>query len=72
MIGKPKYKLEDNVKCKIANNEYTGTILVVDKYGTFENNSDVCYDIYVKSCEKYPAGMVIKHVPEHLVNPQID
>ena len=32
MLGKPKYKLGDNVSFKIDNETYNGYIYIIDKY----------------------------------------
>lgn len=45
MLGKPKYNYEDRVKFTIDNETKEGTIYVIDEYGTFFYNDDVCYDI---------------------------
>lgn len=70
MIGKPKYKENEEVKFKIffqeetEPTELTGKIYIVDKYGTFFDDSDVSYDIYVKYCKQYPDGCLFKHIRE--------
>ena len=64
MLGKPKYKLGDKVCFKIEDDIYWGEICIIDKYGTFENDSDVSYDImYEKEGVKY----LFKHVTESLI-----
>lgn len=68
MIGKPKYKLEDEVSFKLSDNkQLTGNIIIIDKYGTFEQNENVSYDILVNACDEYPDGCLFKHIPEHLI-----
>lgn len=62
MLGKPKYKCGDIVKFKFDNTIKEGVIAIVDKYGTFEDNSDVSYDILVKS-----ENTLYKHFQEPLV-----
>ena len=64
MLGKPKYKLGDIVQFKcIDNNDLkTGIIAIIDKYGTFEDNSDVSYDILNKE-----ENMFYKHFREDFV-----
>lgn len=52
MRGKPKYKVGTKVKFIFGDELKTGEIFVVDKYGTFDNPTDVGYDIMVES-EKY-------------------
>lgn len=51
MIGKPKYNINDEVEfdIQIEDKNYVliGKIFIIDKYGTFEQNDDVSYDIMV-------------------------
>lgn len=63
MVGKPKYKIGDNVSFTLENEIKQGEIYIVDKYGTFEDNSDVSYDIFVKS-----DNVLYKHVKETMLN----
>ena len=63
MIGQPKFKYGDNVKFNFNNDIIEGIVYIVDKYGTFEDDSDVSYDIYVKE-----NNILYKHVNEKLVN----
>lgn len=37
MLGKPKHKVGDTVKFIFNNELKTGSVFVVDKYGTFDN-----------------------------------
>lgn len=67
MIGKTKYKLNDEVSFKLSDKQLTGNIIVIDKYGTFEQTEDVSYDILVKTCNEYPDGCLFKHIPEYLI-----
>mgnify|MGYP003445508316 CR=1 FL=1 len=46
MIGKPKYKREDNVAFMFNGVEKCGVIYIVDSYGTFEQHEEPSYDIY--------------------------
>ena len=67
MRGKPKYKLNDEVKFKLVDEpEYTGKIVIIDEYGTFENPDDVSYDILVEDYFGEPC--LFKHITEHLVS----
>ena len=69
MLGKPKYNFNDKVKfsLKYKGEEYTliGTIDIIDKFGTFEDDSDVSYDIMVNDGDMpitYPC--LFKHIRE--------
>lgn len=76
MIGKPKYNYGDKVKFVLEDKEYIGEVWIIDKFGTFEDNSDVSYDIMVKDAFKvgndhyHPNGnndCLFKHISEKLV-----
>lgn len=62
MKGKPKYKLNDTVEFKVRDEILQGYIFIIDKYGTFDNPTDVSYDIMVES-----KNCLYKHVTEKLV-----
>lgn len=47
MLGNPKFKHGDKVRFKVADEEKVGSIYIIDKWGTFFDKSDVCYDIMV-------------------------
>lgn len=63
MVGNPKYKIGDDVSFTLENDIKQGEIYIVDKYGTFEDDSDVSYDIFVKS-----DNVLYKHVKETMLN----
>ena len=70
MIGNPKYKVGDIVNFQYYAQdgliEKTGAVAIVDKYGTFFDNSDVSYDIYVKEDR-----CLYKHISEPHVKDKI-
>ena len=47
MLGEPKFNRGDKVRFKVVDEEKVGFIEIVDKWGTFFDKSDVCYDIMV-------------------------
>lgn len=64
MLGNPKYTLNEKVAFKLYNSDNVevakhGIIYIVDDYGTFEDNSDVSYDIFVPD-----ENCIYKHVRE--------
>jgi len=61
MIGQPKFKEGDKVKFIIDNQELVGEVYIIDAYGTFEDDSDVSYDVMVKDnlCD-----CLYKHITE--------
>ena len=59
MIGYPKYKEGDVVTFCIDGVEKTGTIEIVDAYGTFEDCTEVSYDILVNE-----ENVLYKHLRE--------
>ena len=63
MIGHPKYKRDDVVSFKFKDEVKTGTVYIVDSYGTFEQNEEPSYDILVES-----ENTLYKHVRESKVD----
>jgi len=63
MIGKPQFDRGDTVRFSVEMNgqvcKLTGTVYIIDAYGTFFDDSDVSYDIYVESMQT-----LFKHVTE--------
>ena len=66
MIGKPKFKHEDKVQFKISDELYVGNIYIIDEYGTWDDPSDVSYDIMVDDYNGAPC--LFKHITEKLVS----
>lgn len=64
MIGKPKYTIRQAVEFTVSEKTVKGEIWIIDKYGTFEQNEEVSYDIF--SPEE---NMLYKHIRESLVTP---
>ena len=62
MIGKPKYTYGETVCFEFNEQIKTGTIEIIDKYGTFFDDSDVSYDILVES-----ENTLYKHINEKYV-----
>ena len=62
MIGKPKFKLGDKVKFTLEDKEHYGFIYIVDKYGVFEDNTEVHYDVMVEE-----ENCLYKHLREDIV-----
>lgn len=62
MKGKPKHKVGDTVKFIFGNELKTGSVFVVDKYGTFDNPTDVSYDILEED-----ENVLYKHIQEKYV-----
>ena len=76
MKGQPKFNCKDIVKFKLQDKEYIGEVWIVDKYGTWDDPSDVSYDILVENAFKegdehyHPNGnndCLFKHITEKLV-----
>lgn len=73
MIGKPKYKRGDKVKFRVMNTNLEGVIEIVDAYGTFEQNSEVSYDIFVESSPHFAGEPCLyKHVIETKVKGEVN
>lgn len=64
MLGKPKYKRDDEVKLVFRGDIIQGQIYIVDAYGTFEQNEEPSYDIMI---ELDSGKCLIKHVRESQV-----
>ena len=62
MKAKPKFKYKDKVQFSFRNETKVGEVWVVDAYGTWDDPSDVSYDIYVES-----ENMLYKHFSEKYV-----
>ena len=45
MVGEPKYKIGQFVRFEFDGEIMEGTIEIIDTYGTWEDSSDVSYDI---------------------------
>ena len=75
MLGKPKYVDGDIVKFKVLTDyetqrieELIGSIYIVDAWGTFQDNSDVSYDILVKDYFSPGANCLFKHISEFMID----
>lgn len=67
MKGNPKFKYGDKVQFTSSDGIIRiGTIYIVDKYGTWDNPSDVSYDILqeIEGGDK----CLYKHITESLVS----
>ena len=68
MLGRPKYTYGDIVEFKVIMNSSdqeqvkTGYIAIIDRWGTWEYDKDVSYDILVET--DGPRGTLYKHFPE--------
>lgn len=63
MIGHPKFKIDEKVKFDFYGQEKVGTVYIVDKFGTFEDNTDVSYDILVEE-----ENILYKHFNEKYIS----
>ena len=67
MIGNPKYNYNDIVSFKIKDYNdkehiLTGSVYIIDRYGTFEQHEEVSYDIMVDDSEE--GRILFKHIRE--------
>lgn len=71
MLGKPKYKVGDEVLFEITYNDekltLEGKVEIIDSYGTFFDKSDVSYDIMVEDFDN-KGKCLCKHIPEKFVH----
>jgi len=66
MRGHPKFKYKEKVKFQWQEDVKEGTVYIIDKYGTFDDPSDVSYDIM--SIMDDGRECLYKHVTEKLVS----
>lgn len=59
MIGHPKFNYDDKVTFMIDDKIVKGYVYIIDKYGIWEDNSDVYYDIMSED-----ETMLYKHIRE--------
>lgn len=71
MIGKPKFDYDDRVCFDVEFDgkqvTKTGVVAIIDAYGTFFDDSDVSYDIFVEDM-----NTLFKHISERRVRPAQD
>lgn len=68
MKGKPKFNYGDKVQFTLENEgTFTGTIYIIDAYGTWDDPSDVSYDIMVDEYGPKKEECLFKHITEKLV-----
>lgn len=60
--GNPKYKGGDVVRFNCCGKELKGVVMIVDPWGTFEDDSNAYYDILVES-----ENCLYKHLNEKCV-----
>lgn len=64
MLGKPKYKRNDQVRFMFKGEMKEGYVYIVDAYGTFFQVEEPLYDIVVKETR---GECLYKHIPESQV-----
>jgi hypothetical protein len=62
MIGKPVYQRRNFVTFQAKTETKSGTIYIVDAYGTYERPDEVSYDIYVEE-----ERCLYKHISESYI-----
>ena len=69
MLGKPKFKVGDHVQFDMwyRNEKMTvyGYVYIIDRFGTFKNDTDVSYDIMT-----HDNRFLYKHIGEKSVQSQ--
>ncbi len=66
MLGKPKYTYGDIIEVQFGDTKITGAVAIIDRYGTFADDSDVSYDILNKE-----ENILYKHINEKYVTQKI-
>lgn len=69
MLGNPKFNYGDTVSSYIVDMtgdiiEFEGTVEIIDRYGTFEQNEEVSYDVMVDNWCNSGEKMFVKHLRE--------
>ena len=64
MLGRPKYKRDEIVQFYIDQECKIGRVYIIDKFGTFEQQEEVSYDIMVET-----ENCLYKHVRESWMKP---
>ena len=64
IIGKPLYERYDTVSFDLEGKTYTGTVYVVDAYGTFGQNEEPSYDVMVENFRDSGSPCLVKHTRE--------
>lgn len=62
MVGKPKFEVDDRVKFMLDDEYIEGKVYIVDRWGTFWDDSDVSYDIMDEQ-----HNILYKHISERHV-----
>ena len=67
-MKQPIFETGDTVKFKMQNKTYQGTVYIVDRFGTFEQNEEPSYDIMAENVEMSDGSIapecLIKHIRE--------
>lgn len=68
MKGKPQFKLGDRVQFTLPEEgTFHGEVYIIDPYGTWDDPSDVSYDIMVDEWGPKKEQCLFKHITEKLV-----
>lgn len=68
MLGKPNYNYGDKVKFTINGKEVIGQVEIIDRFGTFEQNEEVSYDIMADETNPITnSPCLFKHIRESRV-----
>lgn len=68
MKGHPKYNIDDRVKFDIDGRVYHGNVYIIDPYGTWDDDSDVSYDIMADDWgDNHDQECLFKHFTEKFV-----
>ena len=65
MLGHPKFNYSDIVEFQIDGEILVGVIEIIDAYGTFFQNEEVSYDIYVKKNKTLYKHIIESKVIKH-------
>ena len=77
-MNPPKYKKDDEVLFsvipfgEVKPVTVTGKIYIVDRYGTFEQNKEVSYDIFVDDWLDTNRPCLVKHIVESNIHKKVN
>ena len=66
-LGKPKFKIDDEVKFKFDEKYLVGKVYIVDKCGTFEQNEEPSYDVMIEDFDQKGNACLVKHIRESML-----
>ena len=67
VAGKPRFARDDKVVFTMGEEEIEGIVAIVDAWGTFEQNEEPSYDIFVERYRDTGEPCLLKHIGEQYI-----